>query len=63
MVDMDSSSTPFLWYVIFGRVLLCNTCNKAELAVDSAVFSGGLLVTAVMKFADNLLKGFAMAGY
>ena len=37
-------------------------CACVFLVPYSIHLAGGLITTAVMKFADNLLKGFAMAG-
>ena len=55
--DGESSDSDFLAPLNFDEPCAC-----FFLVPYSIHLAGGLITTAVMKFADNLLKGFAMAG-
>ena len=53
--------TPIVWVVVvlqvaFGKTLSSNFLVLTLLFIQA---TGGLLIAAVIKFADNILKGFA----
>jgi len=65
-LDMDSDFSPFVRSGSSGNyqwIELVQNCIWTIYYLWFTFSTGGLLVTAVMKYADNLLKGFAMAGY